>query len=296
MPNRFAYSPINDRPRIEWPNGARVAFWVIPNIETLSFEQPWPPDERHGPVPDVLAFTTRDYGNRVGVWRMMEVLDRYNLRATVALNSDICRFQPEIIRAGVERRWEWMGHGRTNAERLGGLEEPAERALIGEVESTIAKAAGAPPRGWLGPGLAETLNTPDLLAEAGIQYVSDWTFDDQPVPLRVRSGRMITMPYGPINDNPAFLRMGWTGEQFHDAIRDEFDHLYEAGERSGQVMGLSLHPFLIGHGHRLRWLDRALKHIVSHERVWLTTGGEIADHYYAHCYDTMLTHAPFPES
>ncbi len=291
--HRYPYVPMVDRPTIEWPNGARVAFWVIPNIEHLSFEQPWPPDERHASFPDVLAFSGRDYGNRVGVWRLMEVLDKYNIRATVALNSDICKYEPQIISAGVERGWEWMGHGRTNCERLSGLDEKPEWELIHEVVSVIGEATGASPKGWLSPGLAETLRTPDLLAEAGITYLSDWVADDQPFPLQVRSGRLITMPYGPINDNPAFLRMGWTGEQFHDAIRDEFDGLYAAGARTGQVMGLSLHPFLIGHPNRLVWLDRALAHITSHDAVWITTGGEIADWYYARYYDTMIARAPF---
>jgi allantoinase len=282
--NRYDYSPIPDRTPIEWPNRARVALWVIPNIEHLSFEQPWPPDDRHGQFPDVMAYSQRDYGNRVGVWRMMDVLDRHGIRATVALNSEICRHQPQIIAAGVKRGWEWMGHGRTNSERLGGMDIEAERALIGEVADTLTSASGTPPRGWLSPGLVETLNTPDLLAERGFTYVADWAADDQPFPLRVRTGRMIAMPYGPINDNPAFLRYGWTGEQFGQAIRDEFDLLYRAGETSGQVMGLSLHPFLIGHSYRLKWLDHALEYIMGHEQVWAATGSEIAGWYYDHHY------------
>lgn len=281
--DRYPYWPIPDRPAIRWPGDARVAFWVIPNIEHFRFDRP---TADAGPSPDVPTFATRDYGPRVGIWRMMEILDKYGLRATVALNGDVCRFYPQIIKAGVERKWEWMGHGITNSERLVGMDEARERETVQSVVRMITEATGAAPRGWLGPSLAETYQTPDLLAEAGITYVADWCVDDQPFPMRVRSGRMISVPYSQeLNDIPAFMRKGLMPEQFHQMACDQFDVLYEEGERSGRVMALALHPFLTGHPFRARWFDRTLQHITGHDRVWLTTGGEIAQWYYDRYYD-----------
>lgn len=280
---RYPYWPISERPPIRWPNGARVAFWLIPNIEHFRFDRP---TADSGPPPDVYNFAQRDYGLRVGVWRLMEVLDKYQLRATVALNSDVCRFYPQIIEAGVARKWEWMGHGVTNSERLSGLDEATERETVREVVETIAAATGSRPAGWLSPGLTETYHTPDLLAEAGITYLADWCVDDQPFPMRVRTGRMISIPYSQeLNDIPAFIRKGMTPEDFYRTICDQFDVLYEEGARSGRVMALALHPFLSGHPFRARWLGKALEHITSHEGVWLATGGEIADWYYEHYYE-----------
>ncbi|MDT5018852.1 MAG: allantoinase [Mycobacterium sp.] len=283
---RYPYWPLPERPVIRWPNDARVAFWVIPNIERFRFDKPNADAGAAGQVPDIPSFAQRDYGPRVGIWRMMDVLDKYHLRATVALNADVCRFYPQIIDAGVERGWEWMGHGVTNSIRMTALDEATERETIREVVETIANRTGARPAGWLGPGLSETAHTPDFLAENGITYVADWCADDQPFPMRVKTGRMISVPYSQeLNDIPVFMRKGFTAEQFCDMIRDQFDVLYAEGETSGRVMAIALHPFLTGHPFRSKWLDRALEHITGHDKVWLTTGGEIASWYYQHHYD-----------
>jgi peptidoglycan/xylan/chitin deacetylase (PgdA/CDA1 family) len=280
---RYPYWPMPDRPPIRWPNDARVAFWIIPNIEHFRFDKV---SSTTTLSPDVYEYALRDYGSRVGIWRMMDILDKYGMRATVALNADICKFEPQIIKAGVERKWEWMGHGITNSQRLVGMAEAEERKLIQSVVATIKDSTGAAPQGWLGPGLGETDNTPDLLAEAGVSYVADWVADDQPFPMRVKSGRMISVPYSQeLNDIPVFTRKGLTPEQFYQVVCDQFDVLYEEGARSGRVMALALHPFLSGHPFRAKWLDRALQHIATHKDVWLTTGGEIASHYYEHYYD-----------
>jgi len=279
---RYPYDPLPDRPILEWPNRARVAVWVIPNIEHFRFDDPalgHPP----GSVPDVPAYSERDYGNRVGIWRLMDILDRHGVRATVALNADVCAFEPRIIRAGNERRWEWMGHGQTNSQLLTGLDAGAEAVLIREVIATIARATGAAPRGWLGPGRQETFNTPDLLAEAGIEYIVDWSADDLPIPLRVRTGRLLAMPYSNITDMLAFAYWHWTGEQFYHLIRDQFDQLYEEGKTRPRALSIALHPYLSGRPHRSLWLDKALQYITRHDGVWLATGGEIADWYFGRC-------------
>lgn len=283
---RYPYWPLPSRPAIRWPNDARLAFWIIPNVEHFRFDRPVSDLDYRSPIPDIPNFAQRDYGPRAGIWRLMDVLDKHSLRATVALNADVCRLYPEIVKAGLERNWEWMGHGVTNSQRLSGMDEPQERETIQHVVKTIAESTGQAPRGWLGPGLSETHNTPDLLAEAGITYLADWCVDDQPFPMRVKSGRMISLPYSQeLNDIPVFVRKGQTAEQFQQMICDQFDVLYEEGERSGRVMALALHPFLTGHPFRAKWLDKALGYIAGHQQVWLTTGGEIADWYYQHYYD-----------
>jgi allantoinase len=283
--DRYAYWPLPERPPIRWPNGARVAFWVIPNIEHFRFDKGFARSAPGTRMPDVPNFSTRDYGPRVGIWRMMDQFDKYGIRATVALNADVCRFNPQIIRAGMERNWEWMGHGITNSDPLPAMDEQEERATIRAVVEMIGEHTGKPPRGWLGPGLGETYLTPDLLAEAGVEYVCDWTADDQPFPLRVKTGRLISVPYSQeLNDIPAFLIRSYLPEQFCQTICDQFDVLYAEGEQSGRVMSIALHPYLMGQPFRAKWLDRALDYITRHKDVWLTTGGEIADWYYQHYY------------
>jgi allantoinase len=280
---RYPYWALPERPVVRWPHGARLAFWVVPNVEHFRFDRATASAGRPGL--DILSFAQRDYGNRIGVWRMMDVLDKHGIRATVALNADVCRYYPQIIAAGNARRWEWMGHGVTNSERLGGLDEVQEREVIQTTVRAIAECSGLAPRGWLSPGLFETPSTPDLLAEAGITYLGDWVADDQPFPIRVRQGRLLSVPYAPeVADQAAFGRKNWTAEQFYQMFCDQLDVLYAEGERSGRVMALSLHPYLIGHPYRAKWLDKALAYATEHEGVWLATGGEIADWYYEHYY------------
>jgi peptidoglycan/xylan/chitin deacetylase (PgdA/CDA1 family) len=280
--NRFDYSAIVDRPPLKWPNGARVALWVIPNVEHFLFDRPSTPITQAtlSLVPDVLNYAWRDYGVRVGIWRMMEVMERFGIKGTAALNSDVCAHYPRIIEAGVELGWEWMGHGTNNSTLISKQSEAEERALIKQVVSTIAKATGKAPRGWLGPALSETFNTLDILAENGIDYVGDWTNDDQPYPMRVKKGSMYAIPYSvEINDIPAFLDHHQSPEGFARMICDQFDVLYEEGGKTGRVMSICLHPFLIGHPHRSKHFAKALAYITSHDGVWLATGSEIIDHY-----------------
>jgi allantoinase len=280
--NRFPYSAIVDRKPLRWPKGARVAVWVIPNIEHFLFDRP-STSITHvttSLVPDVLNYSWRDYGVRVGVWRMMEVMERHGVRGTVALNSDVCDRYPRIIEAGNELKWEWMGHGTNNSTLINKQSEAEERALIAHVVGTITKATGTHPRGWLSPALSESHRTLDILAENKIEYVANWVNDEQPYPMRVKSGTMLSMPYSlEINDVPAFIDHHQNSETFGRMIRDQFDVLYEDGAKTGRVMAISLHPFLIGHPHRSKYFALALDHITSRQEVWLATGSEIADWY-----------------
>jgi allantoinase len=280
--DRFPYSAIVDRKPLRWPKGARVAVWVIPNIEHFLFDRPSTSvtNVTTSFVPDVLNYSWRDYGVRVGIWRLMEIMDHYGIKGTVALNSDVCVHYPRIIQGGNQLGWEWMGHGTSNSILINRQTEDEERALIRDVVDTIRKGTGKQPRGWLSPALSESPRTPDLLAECGIEYVCDWVNDEQPYPMRVNTGSMISIPYSiEINDIPALLDLKQSAETFGRMICDQFDVLYEDGTRSGRVMAICLHPFLIGHPHRSKYLAQALAHITSRQEVWLTTGGEIADWY-----------------
>jgi allantoinase len=282
--DRFDFSPIVDRPPIRWPNGARVALWVIPNIEHFMFDRPSTSITplTAGFVPDVLNYSWRDFGVRVGIWRMMDVMQRYGVRGTVALNADVCDNYPRIIEAGQKLGWEWMGHGKNNSMLMANRAEDEERQMIREIHTQITKATGQKPRGWLGPALTESHNTLDLLAEVGFDYVGDWVNDEQPYPMRVKSGQMTSIPYSiEINDIPAFLDGKQSPASFGQMIKDQFDVLYEDSAESGRVMSICLHPFLIGHPFRIKYFADALKHITSHKDVWLATGSEIVDAYRA---------------
>jgi peptidoglycan/xylan/chitin deacetylase (PgdA/CDA1 family) len=210
------------------------------------------------------------------------------VKGSVALNSEVCERYPEIVEAGYALGWDWMGLGQTNSVLWAGLEIEQERALIRDVLDTIEKSAGSRPRGWLSPALTETLNTPDLLAEAGVEYVGNWVNDEQPYPMKVKSGALISIPYSiEVNDIPQCLGYKLSGEEFGRLIRDQFDVLYEDGRHSGRVMAISLHPFLTGHPHRSKHLDDALRHIAQRRQVWFARGGEIVDWY----KKPMLTNA-----
>ncbi|HTH35109.1 MAG TPA: polysaccharide deacetylase family protein [Xanthobacteraceae bacterium] len=281
----FPYSPIIHRPPLKWPNGAHVALWVIPNIEFFALDEKVPPGSGGTgvPVPDVPTWSSRDYGNRVGVFRLMEVLDRHGIRATVALNSELCAEHPAIIEEGNKRRWEWMGHCESNTRRLNAAAPGDEPRIIKNALSTIEKATGARPRGWLGSGLQETWDTLDHLAAEGCDYVCDWTNDDQPYIMSLDGGRtLVSVPYShEINDKPAFERFNRTADEFRDMICRQFDVLYREGAQSGRVMAIAIHPYLTGVPHRIDAFDAALHYISRQGRVWKTTGTEIARHYRA---------------
>ena len=267
----FPYQPFIDRPPVTWPNGARVAVWVIPNIEHFRVEI-------GTGAPDVRNHSRRDYGNRVGIWRVMEVLSRHGIRGSVALNAEIALHYPRIMEEVAKLKWELMGHGLTNSVWLTGMEKNDEAKLIRDTRAII-EAHGQKMRGWLGPGLTETWNTLTLLRAEGVEYVCDWVNDD--LPYRMNNG-LYAIPYSvEVNDMPLFNMPSISIEDFRRRICDTFDVLYEEGERGGRVMAIALHPYLIGAPHRIRYLDRALAHIAGHDGAWLATGSEIIDAYKA---------------
>ncbi len=276
----YDYSPIVDRAPIRWPGGARVAFYVGLNIEHYRIDRPststFPGTAEL--TPDPLNYGWRDYGPRVGVWRLIESLDRHGVRASVLLNSDAGERYPQIVEAGRARDWVWLAHGKNNSTFQADMTPDEERAYLTEVITSIERTTGQRPRGWMGPALTETFRTPELLAELGLNYVLDWTNDDQPYRLNVPG--MLSVPYSvELNDIGLFVSKGLTGPDFVQIVKDQLDQLHEDAADSGRVMSLALHPFVIGQPFRHKYLDQALTHIANHPGVWLTTSDEIAAHY-----------------
>ena len=275
----FPFVPINDRPVLKWPNGARLAVWIIPNIEFFPLKQgiPGSPYSGDAPVPSVRAWAQRDYGNRVGIWRIMEVLQKRGVRASPTLNSDICDHHPQIVKAAVELGWEILGHNETNSRWLNQMPPDEEGPSIARTLAKIAALSGRRPTGWLGAGLAETWHTLDHLADQGIEYVADWVSDDQPFFMTLDDGRkLVSIPYSyEINDSPFIQTRAGHVDQFVAAIKRQFDTLYAEGAHSARVMAICLHPYLIGVPHRIAGLDEAIGYIAAHDGVWFATGGEI---------------------
>ena len=292
-PDRFVYSPITSRPKLVWPNDARVALWVVPNIEHYEYipgptrgREPWP----RTPYPDVLGYGARDYGNRVGVWRLFEVMDRHDIRCTVSINISVLDHYPEVFEACEERCWDYLCHGVYNTRYLWNLAEEEEREVIADCVETYHRVTGRRLAGWFGPACSFTLNTPDLIAEAGVKYCSDWFHDDQPFPMKVRAGHLITVPYTMAINDAIEYRHATEGDEFAQMIKDSFDTLYREGADGGRVMCIAIHPYIMGQPHRIKHLDGALAYILSHDGVWKATGEEIADWYIANCLPEVQAH------
>lgn len=280
---RYPYQPITDRPAFTWPEGRRLALYVAINVETFDFGSGLGAKlAPGGPEPDILNYAWRDYGNRVGVFRMIELLDELGWPASVLVNSAIYDEAAAIMDAFRRRGDEVVGHGRTNSERQGDLDEPAEAALIAEATATIVAHEGAPPAGWLGPWISESAVTPDLLKEAGYQYLLDWCHDDQPIWFTTRTGPILSVPYPQeVNDIPMIVARQLDGGAFADMIVDDFEERLAQSARQPIVMGIALHPYLMGQPYRMRHLRRALIHLAAraHNNVWVTTAGAIARHF-----------------
>ena len=293
-PDRVDYSPIIERPAIKWPNNSRIALWVAPNVEHYEYlpdydgvRDPWPrmvyPDARH--------YSYFDYGNRVAFWRMLDVMDKHNIKCCVSLNVAVLEHYPEIREAMVQRGWDFMSHGIYNTSFLYTLSEEQEREFYRDTIDTLKRYTGKTLKGMLGPAISGTERTPDLMAEAGLIYHTDWAHDDQPVPIKVKSGRLVSVPYSIELNDGLMARHNYEADYFARIIRAQFDQLYKEGAQSGRVMCIALHPYLIGQPHRIKYLDEVLGYIMSYEGVWQTTADEIAEYYMANYYDQAVAHA-----
>ena len=283
---RFPYQAITRRPQHPWPGGARLAVYLAVNHEHFAFGQGM--GAMIGPAspqPDVLNYSWREYGNRVGAWRCLELLDELEMPAAALINTALYDHCPELVQACVDRGDELVGHGHTNAERQGGWNEDEERGLLERCRSLMQARSGRTPSGWLSPWISESLLTPDLLAETGYAYTLNWCHDDQPVPMRTRSGRTLwSVPYPQeLNDIPMIMARQMDAKDFAQMIIDQFDEMLEQSRRQPLVMGIALHPYIVGQPYRLRHLRRALQHIQREResaagRVWLTTPGAVCAH------------------
>ncbi len=279
---RISYSPINDRPRLELPGGARLAVWVIVNVEEWNPRETMPrtvltPPAGGSPMPDIPNWAWHEYGNRVGFWRFVEVLDHFKIRAALAINGSAIQAYQPIARAALERGWEFIGHGfgQKNMQKV-----PDEREDIAKTTAIIRQFTEHKPRGWLGPGLTETWETPDILAEEGYEYVCDWVLDDQPVVLKTRSGTIVNVPYTQeCNDVAMMLIQHHTAAEYRNRAIDQFDQLYANARESARIMALVVHPYIMGVPHRLRYFREALEHIRSRSDVLFWTGEQILDWY-----------------
>ncbi len=279
---RYPYQPIHDRPAFEWPDGKRLAVYVGLNLEHFAFGEGLGGElAPGGPPPDVLNYAWRDYGNRVGVWRMRALFDTQRLPVSVLVNSSLYDHCPEVISSFRERGDEIVAHGRTNSERQGTLREAEESDLIAETTAVIRANEGRAPEGWLGPWISQSAVTPDLLAEHGYRYLLDWCHDDQPTWFRTRGTPILSVPYPQeINDIPAVLVRRASASEFAGMIIDQFDEMLEQSREQSLVMGIALHAYIMGQPHRLRHLRAALAHIAAaRDEIWLCTTGQIARHF-----------------
>ncbi|BCG02357.1 polysaccharide deacetylase (plasmid) [Paraburkholderia sp. PGU19] len=282
---RFGYQPIHEGDAYHWPNGARLAVYLGFNLEHFAFGEGL--GAALGPLspqPDVLNYSWREYGNRVGAWRCIELFDSLDMPAGTLINTSLYDHCPELIEACAARGDELIAHGHTNAQRQSDLDEDGERALLAHCRARMIEQSGAEPAGWLSPWISESHRTPDLLAETGYRYTLNWCHDDRPVRMQTKGRPLWSIPYPQeLNDLPMIMARQMDMRDFADMIVDQFDEMLEQTQRARTaqplVMGIALHPYIVGQPYRLRHLRRALAHIGNaRDDIWLTTPGAIARH------------------
>lgn len=279
---RAEYLPITERPVLQLPGGARMAIWVVVNVEIWDFNAPLPrtllPYPQGIPVvPDVANYSWFDYGIRVGIWRLKDVLDEQSIRATMSMNGVLCETYPQIVKKCLDSQWELLGHNYIQRVMSN---EPDEQWAITRTKELLEQASGHPMRGWMGPGLSETEQTLDILAEEGIEYVADWVNDDLPYRLETKSGRLYALPYTlELNDIVVHLIQQRPSSEFFERARDQFDTLYAESANGARVMCVSVHPYVSGAAHRIRYFRQIFDYIKRHEGVLFMTGEEILDWY-----------------
>jgi allantoinase len=280
--SRLPYAPIHRRPALRLPHNARVAVWTIVNVENWSPSGAMPravlpPPMGQPLLPDLPNWAWHEYGMRVGFWRFLEALASRKLKATFAVNGSVCELYPEICEAARDAGWDFMGHGFVQ-KPMHKVED--QKTAIADTIAAIKKFTGKPPRGWESPGLTETDETLDLLAEAGIEYVADWVLDDQPVELKTRAGKIVSVPYTvEINDVVITAVQQQPSEEFYRRGKDQFDRLYQDGANAPRIMAISIHPYLTGVPHRIKYLEMLYDYILGHDGVVVWTGAEILDWY-----------------
>jgi peptidoglycan/xylan/chitin deacetylase (PgdA/CDA1 family) len=281
---RFDYSAIVDRAPLHLPRGARLAVWTIVNVEEWDIQGPMPrtvlpPPAGGSGVPDVPNWAWHDYGMRVGFWRLKAALDRYRIPTTCAINASVCLSYPRIAEAARDAGWEFMGHSFVQRSLHA---VPDQREVIRKSVDTIRRFTGRPPRGWLGPGLTETWETLDLLAEEGIEYVCDWVNDDQPYEIKTASRPLVMVPYTvEVNDIPMMLIQHRAAHEWFDRARDQFDRLHAEGRHTARVMAMAVHPYISGVPHRIKYFEQVYAYMKKKPGVLFCKGEDILDWYRA---------------
>ena len=283
LPNeRVPYSAIVDRPKLELPRGARLAVWTIVNVEEWSIERAMPrtvlpPPYGQPLLPDLPNWAWHEYGMRVGFWRFLEILEKFNIKATLAINGSVIKSYPRIAEAGLKAGWEFMGHGFV--QRPMHHVENQKESIVMTIEA-IRSFTGKAPRGWESPGLTETYDTIDHLAEAGIEYVADWVLDDQPCLIQTATRPVVSVPYTvEMNDIAMMALQHHPSEEWLRRGIDHFDRLYQEGATSARVMAISLHPYISGVPHRIGYVEKLYEYILQRPGVMLWTGEQILDWY-----------------
>ena len=280
--DRVPYSAIVDRPPLKLPGGARLAVWTIVNVEEWSIERNMPrtvlpPPYGQPLMPDLPNWAWHEYGMRVGFWRFLEVLNRFSLKATLAINGSVCKSYPRVAEAGLKAGWEFMGHGYIQRP-MHHLED--QRQQIFDAVAAIKAFTGKKPRGWESPGLTETYDTVDWLAEAGIEYVADWVLDDQPCLIQTAHGPVVSVPYTvEMNDIAMMVLQNHPSREWLQRGIEQFDRLYSEGEHSARVMAISVHPYITGVPHRIGYLEKLYEYILQRPGVVMWTGEQILDWY-----------------
>ncbi|RUR77431.1 polysaccharide deacetylase [Chlorogloeopsis fritschii PCC 6912] len=269
-----SFQAITQRPVLKLPNQARVAVWVVMNVEHFTFGKLGTAIQPHlNSYPEIANYGWRDYGNRVGIWRLFDLFAELEIPVTAAVNGEICQLYPEIIEAIQKYGWDVMAHGINNSTGHSGMEREAELEIIQQTVNLLEKATGKKPKGWLTPGFSITQSTFELLHSVSMVYIADLVNDDQPYWYPLSNGRLLAIPYTiEANDITLCLSNRFSGSEFAQAIADQFEQLWEDGEKQGRVMAIGLHPFIVGQPLRLKYLKQCLLHIKNKPNTWLTTG------------------------
>jgi peptidoglycan/xylan/chitin deacetylase (PgdA/CDA1 family) len=281
---RTDYSAIVDRPPLRLPGNARVVFWTIVNLEVWDIAHPMArqvlaPPTGQTMLPDVPNWSWHEYGMRVGVWRFFDLYKRLGIRPTLAINARVCEDYRRVAEEAKRDGWEFMGHSYQQGPIHN---EPDQNGMIARSLDLLERFTGKRPVGWLGPGLTQTLETPDLLAAAGIKYIGDWVYDDEPTTIRTANGPLVTLPYTmDINDIPMMAVQHHESEYLLRRAVDQFERLHAEGEKRAKIFAIAIHPYLSGQPHRIKYLEQIYEHARKFDGVLYWTGEEILDWYLA---------------
>ena len=279
---RVKFSAIVDRPKLVLPDGGRMVLWPVIALEDWDIGRAMartvlPPPQHQPMIPDVPNWSWHEYGMRVGFWRLEKLFKRLGISPTVTLNAKSVLNYPRVAQACLDNGWEFNAHA---FEQVPMHKLDDERASIFETLEIIENFCGKRPRGWFGPGLTETHDTLDYLAEAGIEYIGDWVFDDQPQSLSTEHGPIVALPYNfEIHDIAMMMIQHHGSSEFQRRALDFFKCIYEESAETARIMALAVHPYISGSPHRIRYVAETLEHIVSQPGVQVWNGEQILDWY-----------------